>query len=245
MSEKVNRFSYNLEEGVNQFTWQFAKHWLLIVNLLMAVFIGLPYLVPVLEYFGFNGLAHAIHLAYRVTCHQLPERSYFILGHQASICQRCSAIWLMFLIGGVIYAFSGRRIKPLPFKWWVLALIPVGLDGGTQLMGPIYAILPGWLLSGAAVLIWAALTIIMLTRKVRDWQYYLFVACLPAAMIFVQITGARLSNWELRSLTGGVFGLANAWLMYPMFQEAFGDLRQEMEKKANPAEPVEISEGAA
>ena len=230
-AERIDRFSYALEGGIHRFTWQFAKHWLLFINLIMGLFITLPYLTPVFEYLGWHGVANVIHRAYRMTCHQLPERSFFVLGYQASLCHRCSAIWLTFLIGGIIFGLSGKRIKPLPFHWWILALIPIGLDGGTQLMGPFYEILPGWLLSGVSVALWIGLTAYMIGKKVPNWQYYLFVACFPAGMIFIHLTGTRLSNWQLRSITGTVFGLANAWMMYPLFGEAFDDLQNELRKK--------------
>jgi uncharacterized membrane protein len=50
-------------------------------------------------------------------------------------------------------------------------------------------------------------------------------------MMFVQFTGTRLSNWQLRTITGSIFGLANAWLLFPMLEEAFQETREEMERR--------------
>ena len=61
----------------------FARHWLLFVNLLIAVWVGLPWLAPVFMYWGWTRAAKAIYLLYSFQCHQLPERSFFLFGKQA------------------------------------------------------------------------------------------------------------------------------------------------------------------
>jgi len=113
----------------------------------------------------------------------------------------------------------------LPFHWWILALIPVGLDGGTQLVGPLYEVLPGWILTGLAIIVWLSLTGGLLIFRVSHWQYYFFVLCFPLGMIFVHLTGPRLSSWPLRTLTGSLLGVAYGWLLLPMLEEAFQEAR--------------------
>lgn len=218
-----------LDGWVNRQTAHFTRHWLIVVNAFTGLFVGLPYLAPVLMHYGYTTPARIIYGAYRMTCHQLPSRSYFIFGHQAAFCHRDTAIWAAFFVGGLVFHFVRHKLKALPFHWWILALIPIGLDGGTQLVGPLYEALPSWTLTGFAVVVWLGLTAVLISRGVKHWQYYLFVLCFPLAMGYVQLTGTRLSNWQLRSITGGLFGLANAWLMYPMFEESLGDLRREMD----------------
>ncbi len=220
-----------LEDWVNRASLYFAEHWLLAVNIISGVFAGLPYLSPVLAYYGFDGAANIIFRAYRVTCHQLPSRSYFILGHQAALCHRCTAIWGVFFLAGVLYRLVRHRLKSMPFHWWVLALIPAGLDGGTQLVGPLYQALPPWWLTGFSIVVWVSLTAIMYTHNVKQWQYYLFVLCFPLGMMYVHLTGPRLSNWELRTVTGSIWGLANVWLMFPMLEESFQEVREEMARR--------------
>lgn len=60
-----------------------ARHWLLFVNLLVAVWVGLPWLAPVMMHWGWSSAAEAIYLIYSFQCHQLPERSFFLFGRQA------------------------------------------------------------------------------------------------------------------------------------------------------------------
>src|SRR5215510_11907170 len=61
----------------------FPHHWLLYVNLLLAIWVGLPWLAPVFMNWGWIGAGKAIYFIYSFQCHQLPERSYFLFGRQA------------------------------------------------------------------------------------------------------------------------------------------------------------------
>lgn len=47
------------------------------------------------------------------------------------------------------------------------------------------------------------------------WRLF-FLMALPIALDgFTQLFGWRQSGWELRTLTGGLFGVATVWLAYP------------------------------
>lgn len=60
-----------------------ARHWLLFVNVLIALWVGLPWLAPVFMQLGWDSAAKAVYLVYSFQCHQLPERSFFLFGKQA------------------------------------------------------------------------------------------------------------------------------------------------------------------
>jgi len=92
-------------------------------------------------------------------------------------------------------------------------------------MGPVYEVFPNWILTGFAIAFWLALTAAMYTREIRQWQYYLFALCFPLGMAYVHLTGVRLSNWQLRSITGAILGFSYVWLIFPMMEDAFKDLR--------------------
>jgi uncharacterized membrane protein len=60
------------------------------------------------------------------------------MGYKVPFCQRDIAIYASMFLFGVIFALSGRRIKPLPFLLWVLVgLGPIGLDGVSQLLSQL------------------------------------------------------------------------------------------------------------
>jgi uncharacterized membrane protein len=56
------------------------------------------------------------------------------VGYKMALCERDMAIYGAIVLFGLVYAVTGRRIKPLPWVLWVLIGIgPIGLDGFSQL----------------------------------------------------------------------------------------------------------------
>ncbi|MBU6997442.1 MAG: DUF2085 domain-containing protein [Theionarchaea archaeon] len=70
-----------------------------------------------------------MYLFFSPVCHQLPQRSFHIAGHQLPVCARCTGIYLGALIGSSVA--SGTS----PPRWVLMAAVfPLVLDGGTQLL---------------------------------------------------------------------------------------------------------------
>ncbi len=172
-----------------------TKHWLMIANALLVVFIALPLLAPLLMARGYSGPSAAIYTVYRMVCHQEPARSYFIggphliyskaelealtplrplavftgspeTGYKVAYCQRDLASYTLMLLSGLAFALVRRRLPRLPLPMYAILLLPVAVDGLTQL------------------------------------------------------TGLRESTWLLRTVTGGLFGMATAWLLLPELDSA-------------------------
>ena len=57
------------------------------------------------------------------------------LGWKVALCQRDVAIYAAVFLTGLFYALVRDRLRPLPFKYYILFLIPIAIDGGTQLIG--------------------------------------------------------------------------------------------------------------
>jgi uncharacterized membrane protein len=56
------------------------------------------------------------------------------VGYKMALCERDMAIYGSILFFGLLYAASGRRLKPLHWMLWVLiGMGPIGLDGFSQL----------------------------------------------------------------------------------------------------------------
>lgn len=168
--------------GINRTANWIARHWLALFNVLVAVFLGLPVLAPVLMHAGATGPATVIYRAYAPTCHQLPERSIFLFGRDAfltlpeleetgrvpaglnilererlrwngsaetgwkvAICQRDVAIYGALLLAGLAWGVLRPRLRrslrpgakwpKLPVWILVVLLLPIAIDGGTQLFG--------------------------------------------------------------------------------------------------------------
>lgn len=60
------------------------------------------------------------------------------LGYKIAVCERDVAIYLAILAFGVLFAATGRRIKPLHWIIWLLiGLSPIALDGFSQLFSQL------------------------------------------------------------------------------------------------------------
>jgi uncharacterized membrane protein len=58
-----------------------------------------------------------------------------LVGYKIALCQRDMAIYGSILLFGIIFALTGRKLKPLPWYIWVLVgIVPIGLDGLSQLL---------------------------------------------------------------------------------------------------------------
>jgi uncharacterized membrane protein len=113
-----------------------CRHWLFAANLTLMVFSTLPVLAPILAALGFESVSNAIFVAYSLTCHQMPSRSYFIFGHQMAYCERNTAIYFSMAFAGLAYARLRRQgLRPLPMHWYLVLIFPMALDGFTQLFG--------------------------------------------------------------------------------------------------------------
>lgn len=112
-----------------------ARHWLLIVNSVSAIFAILPVLAPYLAAHGEHPVARGIYYAFSLICHQRIDRSFVIFGEKMACCERCAAIYTGMLLVGLLYAARRTRIQPLPFWIFMLLTIPIALDGFTQEFG--------------------------------------------------------------------------------------------------------------
>ena len=191
---------------LDKLIFQLAKHWLFLANLTWGFYVGLPILAPILMLTGHPWLGNIIYTAYKVACHQIPWRSFFIggsqivytyeelstlvgpalpqryigdvaIGYKVALCQRDVATYGTILLAGLVFGLVRRRVKPLPIWAFVLSLVPMGIDGLTQLFG------------------------------------------------------LRESNWQLRMITGALFGLASIWLAYPYLEEGMRDIRDTVNEK--------------
>ncbi len=141
-----------------------TRKWLLLFNIANGLILVGTFIVPLLYKFGQAWIAGPLFASYRVLCVQNPDHSYFIFGYQMAMDQRMTAIFGSIFATGVIFAVAGRNVRPLNWRLYLLFLVPIALDGFTQLFG---------------------------------WRH---------------------SNWQLRTITGILFGVASVWLVYPQLQ---------------------------
>jgi len=77
-------------------------------------------------------VASFFYLFFHLSCHQLPERSFFIFGKALPVCSRCTGLYLGALFGVLIYPIKKFVASK---KLLLIASTPIGLDGLGQLVG--------------------------------------------------------------------------------------------------------------
>ena len=87
-------------------------------------------LAPVAEANNTAGVSRPIYSFFSYLCHQIPERSFYIAGHQFAVCSRCFGVYFGLIVGFVVYPFirSLDKTEPLPRIWLFLALSPITVD---------------------------------------------------------------------------------------------------------------------
>lgn len=209
-----------ISRGADRLVNGIARHWLLLFNLAVAIYVGLPFLAPVLMEAGATAPASVIYGMYSFACHQLPDHSYFLfadtpiptlstlenwgmgagldlfqqrkfigsqaVGYKVGICERDVAIYGSVVIAGLLFGLFRRRIKSPSLKVYAIFLIPIAVDGLSQMVG------------------------------------------------------LRESNWWLRTVTGALFGMASVWLAYPYIEESMQDVLRTQAKtvRTSPQNPT-------
>ncbi|MGA7672897.1 MAG: DUF2085 domain-containing protein [Nitrolancea sp.] len=121
--------------GVDRAIYHIARHWMWLLNTVGVIFVALPLLAPVLMADGHRTLANTIYRPFHLICHQLPERSFHIMGYKMAYCERDFAIYAGLLILGLVYGASSRKLRPATLKELGIFCIPIAVDGFTQLFG--------------------------------------------------------------------------------------------------------------
>jgi len=83
------------------------------------------------QFESLSPLPHAIYWMGDGECHQIADRSYFINDNQMPFCARDLGLFLGIALGFGIASFYRLKINPLLL---LLGLIPMGIDGGVQLI---------------------------------------------------------------------------------------------------------------
>jgi len=81
---------------------------------------------------GLHSLSAGLYALFRLICHQEPARSLWIAGHPMALCARDVGLYGGLWLGLLITLW--RRVF-IPGWLAFLCLLPMALDGGTQLLG--------------------------------------------------------------------------------------------------------------
>ncbi len=208
---------------IDRASYWFANRYLLVFNLLVFLYVGVPFLAPVFMNAGLTAPATLIYRAYGAVCHQFAFRSWFLFGDQAVYPRAAAEVPGVASFGeatGVNESdiFEARRFIGNDQLGYKVAFCErdVAIYGGILSFGILFA-LSGRRLRGLHWILWIAIGIApigldglsqLLSQPPFEWWAY------------------RESTPLLRTLTGFLFGFATAWFGYPQVDEAMQDTRK-------------------
>lgn len=101
-----------------------------VVALSTLVLILLIVIAPWAQSSGHAALAASIYKAFGLVCHQIPDRSLHLFGHQFAVCSRCTGIYFGFAAAAAFYPLARPLSRPdSPSRLWLLlAALPLATD---------------------------------------------------------------------------------------------------------------------
>lgn len=93
---------------------------------LMALIVG----APLLQSAGHPEFAVRIYNGFSYLCHQIPERSFHLSGHQFAVCSRCTGLYAGFALATLSYPLfrSLRRTDTPRILWLFASALPLAID---------------------------------------------------------------------------------------------------------------------
>jgi uncharacterized membrane protein len=221
---------------LGQLDLMLSRHWLLILNLLTGFFIALAVAAPLLMALGLTAPGRVLYFVNGLTCHQLPQRSYFLFG--PGLFQTYS--WDELLAQGMNPAWpKGFLGSPVLGYKMALAHRNVAIYASIFVGGLVYglarwlvrrrvpALLPAWYAVFVVPMILDGISHLVSEvsglgfRQANEWLRWLSGGLLSPS--FYVGEGLGSFNWLMRTLTGALFSLATIWVAYPRVESAFYD----------------------
>ena len=110
---------------INIFAWS-------VVTSISLIVVGLIVSAPLAKEYGHPAFAATIYKAFSFVCHQIPERSFHLAGHQFGVCSRCTGLYAGFAVAALGYPLvrSLKSASTPPRLWLILAALPLVIDFG-------------------------------------------------------------------------------------------------------------------
>jgi len=218
----------------DRFSQWFSYHYMIVFNLFILIYIGLPFLAPVLLKSGAETPAALIYKVYSGLCHQLSYRSWFLFGEQPFYPREIAGIdgYLTFhqATGLDEHGLSdARNFLGTPEIGYKIALCQrdVAIYLAILLFGIIFFLtkkkikpLPflAWIIFGIAPIGFDGGSQIL--SQVIAEPFFSFL------QPYFEFLPLRESTPILRTFTGFLFGFTTAWFGYPYVEEAMAESRK-------------------
>jgi len=218
--------------GSDRLSMWMSRHWLAVVNLLFLLYIGLPFLAPVLMKAGATVPASVIYGAYSPLCHQLGFRSFFLFGEQPYYPRVAAGV------AGVIPFGQATGLDESD-------LLGARAFIGNPQLGYKVAVCERDVAIYLAILLFGVLYGISGRRlKPLHWILWLAIGIAPIGLdgfsqLFSQLNLSFLASMLpyrestplLRVITGGLFGFCTAWFGLPYVEESMRETRELLYRK--------------
>jgi uncharacterized membrane protein len=214
----------------DRFTFWLSRNWLNAFNIFVLIYVGLPFLAPLLLRAGATTPANWIYRGYSVVCHQFAFRSWFLFGDQpyypreeAHISEVVPYDRATGLSSDDLWAARGFEGDENVGYKVALCQRDVAIYFGILGFGLLYAA-TGRRLFGIPWYVWIAFGILPIAF---DGVSQL-ISQPP-----LNLLPYRESTPVLRTLTGFLFGFVTAWFGYPIAEESMRESRDYLTAKLN------------
>jgi uncharacterized membrane protein len=220
----ISGWQRSLVLSASRIAYLISRRWLFLFNSLVALYIALPFLAPVLMLQGAEGPARLIYKIYSPACHQQAHRSWFLFGEQAYYPFRSSGIAGVHYLEEYVAGLPGLEGLDPPNNYFSYTQELRDFYGNEQMgykvalcqrdVALYLALLAGGLLFGLlryrlGPLPWQLFLLFGILPMGLDGGYQLLTYLLPAFL------PPRESTPLLRTVTGALMGLGLVWLTYP------------------------------
>jgi uncharacterized membrane protein len=209
-----------------------SRNYIWLIALLLFLYVGLPFLAPVLMRAHKPRAANIIYTAYSPLCHQLAFRSFFLFGEQVYYPRQAAGIAGVRSFGQATGIDENDLLAARKYR-------------GDQSVGYKVAFCE------RDVAIYTGMFIFVLVfgatgRRLKPfpWFWWVLIGILPIAFdgfsqLFsqsglpglAQILPYRESTPSLRVLTGFLFGFTTAWFGVPYIEESMRETRRVLSRK--------------
>ncbi|NOH04180.1 MAG: DUF2085 domain-containing protein [Chloroflexi bacterium] len=236
-------YQQRLKKGQNvtagdRVSFWIAKNYLLVLNLFMLLYVGLPFLAPTLMELGAETPANVIYRIYKPLCHQFGFRSFFLYGEQPfyPLAEAGLAGYKTFEeVSGILNLDNPYSFTRFEARNYI----------GDDSVGYKVALCERDIAIYLAILVFGVVFGLTGRRfKSLHWMLWLVIGIGPIGLdgfsqLFSQfnwdwlasIVPYRESTPFLRVLTGALFGAATAWFAYPNIEDSMRETRQYYVKK--------------
>jgi uncharacterized membrane protein len=235
-----------LEQARQQAVWTradsfsswFSKHYMVLINLAVTIYLGLAFLAPVLMKAKLDLPATVLYKAYSLVCHQLGFRSFYLFGEQYFYPRAAAGVPGVLTFSQATGLSEGSSAEDL---------LNARSFVGNEKVGYKVALCERDVAIYGSILIFGLLfSLSGLKLPPFPWYLWIVIGIIPIGVDgFSQLLSQpplsfipyRESTPTLRVLTGFLFGFTTAWFGYPVVEESMREMRKMYESRRKHAQP--------